>query len=74
MIFRIREFPFFFRSAIMIYYNNNFREILEFANLSSSRNSQKLKSREYYLIYSIYTRLDNLHLSEAVVAYLQFLA
>ena len=58
----------------MIYYNTNFREILEFANLSSSRNSRKLKSREYYLIYSIYTRLDNLHLSEAVVAYLQFLA
>ena len=29
---------------------NNFREILEFANLSSS---QKLKPREYYQVYSI---------------------
>ena len=41
--FRIRKFFFFFS----IYYNN-FREILEFANLSSSRNSRKLKPCEYY--------------------------
>ena len=47
---RIREFSFFFSSSIT---NNNFREILEFANLSSSRNSRKLKPREYYQIYSI---------------------
>ena len=35
------------------YDNNNFREILQFENLSSSRNSRKLKPREYYQIYSI---------------------
>ena len=39
--FRIREFSFFFSSAIM---KNNFHDILEIANLCSSR---KLKPREY---------------------------
>ena len=33
--------------------NNNFRKIPKFANLSCSRNSRKLKLREYYQIYSI---------------------
>ena len=30
-----------------------FANIFEFSNLSSSRNSRKLKPREYYQIYSI---------------------
>ena len=34
------------------YYNDNFREILKFANLSS-QNSRKLKPRQYYQIHSI---------------------
>ena len=34
------------------YYNNYFREIPKFANLSSSRNLRKLKPREFYQIYS----------------------
>ena len=47
--FRIREFSFFFRSDIIIvifarFWNSNF---------SSSRNSRKLKPREYYQIYII---------------------
>ena len=33
--------------------NNNFRDILKFANLSFTRNSRKLKPREYYQISSI---------------------
>ena len=44
--FRIREFSIFFISAIIIG-PTNFREILKFANLSSSR---KLKPREYFQI------------------------
>ena len=34
-----------------MYYKNNFRKILEFANFSSLR---ELKPREYYQIYSIW--------------------
>ena len=37
-------------------YNNNFREILEFANLSSSR---KLKPRDYFLIYGNRSTVSN---------------
>ena len=48
-MFRIREFSFFLEYR---YYNKKNRTILEFANLSSSRNSRKLKPREYYQIYS----------------------
>ena len=36
------------------HYYNNFRGILKFENLSSSRNSRKLKPREYYQICSIF--------------------
>ena len=46
---RIREF---FSFCLVALLKKN-REILEFANLSASRNSQKLKPREYYQIYSI---------------------
>ena len=37
----------FYFSLVVLYYNNNIREILEFANLSSSWNSRKLKPPEY---------------------------
>ena len=45
------------------YYNNNFREILEFANLSSSR---KFISREYYQIYSIALSYGNVYYNQTV--------
>ena len=35
----------------LVFFTNNFREILEFASLSSSSNTRKLKPREYYQIY-----------------------
>ena len=35
------------------YYKNNFRKILEFANVSFLRNSSELKPLEYYQIYSM---------------------
>ena len=47
---RIREFLFLFSSAVIIKIVCS--EILEFANLTSSRNSRKLKFRKYYQIYS----------------------
>ena len=61
---RICDLRFFWKSAIrelsisMISsaHDNISREILKFANLSSSRDSRKLKPLEYYQIYSI---LDN---------------
>ena len=42
-------------------HNIIFQEILKFANLSSSRNSRKLKPREYYQIYSITFTGNELH-------------
>ena len=36
-----------------LYFPLNFREILQLTNLSSPRNSRKLKPREFYQIYSI---------------------
>ena len=46
--FKTGEFSVFYYR----YYNNNFCKILEFASLSFSQNSQKIKPREYYQIYS----------------------
>ena len=54
-VYNSRIFIFFF--SIIIYCNNNLREILEFANLSYLQNSRKLKPGEYYQ-YSI--KLTNL--------------
>ena len=54
------EFATFYYSLVALNNNNNFREILKFTNLSSSR---KLKPREYYQIYSI-------HSSHILVIYL----
>ena len=48
----LKTYSFHFFGIALSYYNNNFRGILEFTNLSS-RNSRKLKSREYYQIYSM---------------------
>ena len=46
---RFREISFFSSSSIIIII---LYEILDLANLSSSRNSRKLKPREYYQIYN----------------------
>ena len=48
--FRIRELSISIKGSAD---NNNFSEILKFANLYSSQNSLKLKPRENYRIYSI---------------------
>ena len=50
MKFKIRELSI---SMIVSAYNNNFRVVLIFLNLSSSQNSQKLKPHKYYQIYSM---------------------
>ena len=58
--FKICEFSFLLSGAIF-----NFHEILEFANLSFSRNLRK--PREYYQIYSI-GRTLNQHLAQTAIA------
>ena len=50
-------------SMIASAHNNNYREILKYANLFPSRNLRKLKPREYYQVFRIYVYRHGIDIS-----------